>query len=498
MRILLANHHIDQRAGSELYCLELATALTRAGHQVALFTFRPGGISEEFRRRNVAVFSVPDEAAIEAFDPEVLHVHHAPCLYFLGSLRLRAPVVFSSLGVLPALEGAPIIWAGVAHALAVSEEVREALTPTPFGAAVPISLCRNWFDDTGLEKPAPARARPARRIAVVTNHLDPRLKEDLEAVCQARPGVSWTHLGLPHRSTEITPELLRDFDRVVSIGRTPLLAAALQIPCVLYDIHGCDGLLSVEHFDAQARVNFSGRHTRARPSREELGQLLFEEAERLDVAAVADRLWSEHRLSGRARELVALYEQARAAGTSLDDTTRAAYGRTGRAYADAVDPRHPVHVAYLEKQTAEAQELAQARQTHLTSVEHRNASLSSALEVETANTVRLRGELAQAQARSEQQATALEQERARFEQQAAVLEQARARIEQQAAELEQLRSALARMEAHVSWRVFTALRAAKERVVPTGTRRLALYNQVRQRIHVAVTGESPDGSNASG
>ncbi|MCY1020837.1 glycosyltransferase family 4 protein [Pyxidicoccus sp. MSG2] len=526
MRILLANHHLDQRAGSELYCLELATALTRAGHQVALFTFRPGAISEEFRRRDVRVFSVTDDAAIEAFDPEVLHVHHAPCLYFLGALRLRAPVVFSSLGVLPALEGAPIVWAGVAHALAVSEEVREALTPTPFGAAVPVSLCRNWFDDTGLEKPAAARARPARRIAVVTNHLDPRLKEDLDAVCRARPEVSWTHLGLPHHSTEITPELLRDFDRVVSIGRTPLLAAALQIPCLLYDVHGCDGLLSVEHFDAQARVNFSGRHTRARPSREELGHLLFEEAERLDVAAVADRLWSEHRLSGRAQELVSLYEQARAGGTSLGDTTRAAYGRTGRAYADAVDPRHPAHVAYLEQQAAAAQELAQARQAHITGVEQRaaaaeelaqarlahisgveqraaaaqelaqarqahitgveqrNASLSSALEAETATAVRLRGELAQAQARIEQQATALDQ--------------ARARIEQQGAELEQLRSALARMEAHVSWRIFTALRTAKERVVPPGTRRLALYNQVRQRLHVAVTGEAPNPSDSSG
>ncbi|WP_163995258.1 glycosyltransferase family 4 protein [Pyxidicoccus caerfyrddinensis] len=498
MRILLANHQLDQRQGSELYCLELATALTQAGHQVALFTFRPGAIAEAVRRRGVTVFTAAEASALEAFDPEVLHVHHAPCLYFLGALRLRAPVVYSTLGVLPDLEGAPIVWAGVAHGLAVSEEVREALTPTPYGAAVPISLCRNWFDDTGLEKPAPARARPARRIAVVSNHLETRLAEDLDAVCSARPGVSWTHLGLPHHSTEITPELLRDFDRVVSIGRTPLLAAALQVPSLLYDLHGCDGLLSVEHFDAQARVNFSGRHTRARPSREELGHLLFEEAERLDVAALADRVWRDHRLSRRAEELVALYEQAQAGATAMGDTTRVAYGRTGRAYAEAVDPRHTARLVQLEKQLTEAQQLADARQVHLTAVEQRNAALGSALEAEAANAVQLRGEQEQARARIEQQATELEQARARIEQQATELEQARARIEQQATELEQLRSSLAWMETHVSWRLFTALRTAKERVAPPGTRRLALYKRVRQRIHVAITGESPDGRLSSG
>jgi len=205
MRILLANHHLDQRAGSELYCMELATELRQAGHEVALFTFRPGALSQELTRRGLPVFSASEVPAIEAFAPEVLHVHHAPCLYFLGALRLKAPVVFSSLGVVPALEGAPIVWAGVAHGLAVSEEVHEALAATPFGAAVPLSVCRNWFDDRGLEKPAPAPARAARRIAVVTNHLDPTLKEDLDALCAERPDVTWTHLGLPEHSTELTP-----------------------------------------------------------------------------------------------------------------------------------------------------------------------------------------------------------------------------------------------------------------------------------------------------
>ncbi|MFP2929896.1 hypothetical protein ACLESO_32820 [Pyxidicoccus sp. 3LG] len=380
MRILLTNHHLDQRAGSELYCLELSTALTQAGHQVAIFTFRPGSIAQEFVRRGVPVFSAVDAEAIEAFDPEVLHVQHAPCLYYLGSLRLRAAVLFSSLGVVPPLEAAPIVWAGVARGLAVSEEVRSALAATPFGAAVPLSTCLNWFDDRGLERPAPARAGPARRIAVVTNHLDARLKEDLDALCATHPGLEWTHLGLPLRSTDITAEVLRGYDRVVSIGRTPLLAAALQIPCLLYDIHGCDGLLSAEHFSSQVRVNLSGRMTRARPSREELAHLLLDEAERLDVAALADRVWREHRLSGRAADLVALYEEARAGAERLGEAARAAYGTLGRVYADAVDPRLHAYLAYLERELGQERERGRAREEQLTRAEAHLRELEAELE----------------------------------------------------------------------------------------------------------------------
>ncbi|MGZ3461095.1 MAG: glycosyltransferase [Archangium sp.] len=336
MRLLFTNHHMVNRSGSELYCLELCSALKQAGHEVALFTFQPGPISEELSRRGVTVFSVGDDARIEAFDPDILHVHHAPCLYYLGALRLRAAVVVSSLGTIPALEAAPLVWEGVALGLAVSEEVREALGSSPFGAAVPLTLFRNWFDDTGLTPPAPAKPGEIRRIALITNHADETLVRDLDAIRASHPGLEWAHFGLPFNSVEIRPELLRGFDLIITIGRTALLAAALQKPCLLYDVHGCDGLLTAERLEAVASRNFSGRLTRSRPSREELERLLLDEARRVDVAALAERVWREYSLSRRVEELLALYTRLQASGVTLGERSRNAYGREGQVYAESV------------------------------------------------------------------------------------------------------------------------------------------------------------------
>lgn len=402
MRVLFTNHYLDCRAGSELCCLELCTALRRAGHEVAVFTFQRGGVAEELVRRGVPVFSVGDEALIERFDPEVLHVHHAPCLYYLGALRLRARVVFSSLGVLPALEAAPLVWAGVAHGLVVSEEVREVLRASPFGGAVPLSVFRNWFDDTGWTREAPTRPAEVRRIAVVTNHLDARLAGDLDALCAAHPGLEWTHFGLPYRSVELTPELLRGFDRVITIGRTALLAAALQKPCLLYDVHGCDGLLTAERLDAVATHNFSGRLSRARPSREDLERLLLDEAPRVDVAALAERVWREYALSRRVEELLALYTRLLGSDVRLGERTRSAYGREGRLYADLFlawqDASSHLQGTRerLEAREADvallkaAHEAERARGTQL---QEQLGTLSTALDEKVVEAARLRSEL---------------------------------------------------------------------------------------------------------
>ncbi|QRK06463.1 hypothetical protein JQX13_41245 [Archangium violaceum] len=450
MRILFTNHHLDVRAGSELYCLELCSALKRAEHQVAIFTFQRGRISEEFVRRGVTVFSVGEGALIEAFDPEILHVHHSPCLYYLGALRLRARAIFSSLGVLPTLEAAPIVWEGVAQGLGVSEEVVDGLRATRFGAAVRLAVFRNWFDDDGLVPAAPGHPGEARRIAVVTNHLDETLASSLDALCVARPGLEWTHFGLPHNSVEITAELLRDFDRVITIGRTALLAAALQKPCLLYDVHGCDGLLTVERLDALATRNFSGRLTRSRPSREELERLLLDEARRVDVAALAERIWREYSLRRRVEELESFYARLPETGVMLGEQTRLAYGREGQVYADAFLARLYAH-GLAETRARELGE-AQARQREL---EAELAALKSGLEAERAHTERL-------------------QEQVR---------QLSATLTSKDAELSHLYSTLGEIDSSLAWEVVRRFRSMKDRLIAVpGSPRRRLYDRLLQRL----------------
>lgn len=336
MRILIANHHLDQRAGSELYCLELATALHRLGVEVALFTFVSGEVAQQAARLGIPVYTPTEALEVERFQPTVLHVQHAPCLFYLATLRIRPATLFSSLGWLPSLEAAPPVYAGISMALAVSEEVQARLADTPMGQVLPIRVVRNWFNDLGLT-PGPVRPpRPAERIAVVTNHLDETLRADLDALTSEQPGFAWQHLGTPTCSVDITPSLLLEFDRVITIGRTALLAGALGIPCLLYDMHGSDGLLRVEALDSLAANNFSGRTHRLRHGRAELHRLLFEDAEALDTGALSRAIWENYALSSRARELLALYEAVLKGPVRFDDEARRLYGAVGVAHAELV------------------------------------------------------------------------------------------------------------------------------------------------------------------
>ncbi|MBX5484094.1 MAG: hypothetical protein IRZ16_19895 [Myxococcaceae bacterium] len=274
---------------------------------------------------------------LEAFDPEILHVHHAPCLYFLGGLELRAAVVYSSLGWVPALEAPPLIWPGVGRVLAVSEEVRDANADSAFGKAFDVRIFRNWFDDEGMERRAPVtRPGALRRWAVVSNHLSPTIAQQLQALEEKVPGFSWVHLGAPHNSVPITPEILGSFDGVITIGRTALLAGALGKPCLLYDVHGSDGLLTLERVPELATRNFSGRLSRRWPDLEQLMSLLFEEAAAVDLEAVQDLMWRDYSLSRRRADLEALYADLQKEGIRLDAASRRSYGRAGVAHSDAL------------------------------------------------------------------------------------------------------------------------------------------------------------------
>ncbi|ATB42701.1 hypothetical protein CYFUS_008180 [Cystobacter fuscus] len=443
MKLILTNHHLDDRGGSELYCSELAPALRRVGHEVAVFTLRPGHISDELARRGVPIFTTGDDARIEAFDPDLLHVHHAPCLYYLGALRLRAKVLFSSLGVIPALEAAPLVWEGVAQGLAVSEEVLDALRSSRFGSEVPLTIFRNWFDDTGLVPEVPGRPGEARRIAVVSNHLDQTLARDLEAIRAAHPGLEWTHFGYPNNSVEMSPELLRGFDRVITIGRTALLAAALQKPCLLYDVHGCDGLMTPERLDALASRNFSGRLTRSRPSRRELEHLLLDEARQVDVAALAERIWREYALSRRVEELLALYTRLLEGKTSLGEQTRSAYGREGQVYTEA----------WVGRLHAEAREKALQRESEAKASEV--TTLRECLQAERTLSARLRTEV-------EQLASALSVKEA---------------------ECAHLGSELAMIRSSLAWKVVSQVRGIKDQFIAQPNSRVRLiYDHMRHRL----------------
>ena len=101
MKILLANKFLYRRAGAEVYVLDLARALERAGHQVAFFAMkdsrniqtpwskyfvdeihydRSDGLLEDVRKVGHMIWSVEAakkfRALLADFKPDVVHLHN--------------------------------------------------------------------------------------------------------------------------------------------------------------------------------------------------------------------------------------------------------------------------------------------------------------------------------------------------------------------------------------------------------------------------------------
>lgn len=339
-RILLSNFHLQDRGGSELYTLELSSALMEAGHEVAVFCFIPGVISEKIKSRGIRVFVNTDRDFIEAFNPDIVHIHHLPCVYFLGSLDLNAAFIYSMLGPTNALELPPSNTLGISKFLVVSEEVRTKREKS-IDNSIPMITFQNWFDDRNFPQQnswtkinQPPRTHLVKKIAVVTNHLDPELKTYLLRLCNEDPSVTWQHFGLPDNVIEMTPEALMPFDAVITIGRTVLLAAALEKPVFIHDIHGADGWLTEKNFDAIAYNNFSGRTYAQKHSFEEWKKQLLESVNNVDVLTIANRVITDFSLSKRVQQLEALYNTLERNSLSTVITRKKSYVNEAKVFAD--------------------------------------------------------------------------------------------------------------------------------------------------------------------
>lgn len=306
MKILLGTHHLELRAGSELFTAELAHSIQARGHEVAVFTFFKGKIAELIEANDIPVFSPDNATALVRFTPDIVQTCHLPCAHFLRSVVPDAIRVHAMLGVIPSLEAPPLDGGAFSLGLAVSEEVVDRIKRTPFGRDVDTAIFRNWFDDEAVTSAATLKSPGRLRVAVISNHIAPQLVDALAAL-EAAGGVRADYFGVQRTSVVVDGRLLAKYDLVVSIGRTSLLAAACGVPCIMADIHGSDGLLTADNLDHVRTVNFSGR-LKKHPITKTHMQEEIDKSRSYDREELRNRIAAEYSLASRTDWLLARFK----------------------------------------------------------------------------------------------------------------------------------------------------------------------------------------------
>jgi Glycosyltransferase Family 4 len=253
LRILLTNHTLGDRGGSDLYVRDVATALLARGHRPLVYSPVLGTVADDLRIATVPVVDDLDEVA-EA--PDVIHGQHhletmTALLHFPG-----VPAVFCCHGWLP-WEETPPLFPRVRRYVAVDEVCRDRLTCQHGIPAGQTSVLLNFVDLDRFQPRAPLPARPARAL-LFCNEDGPHVAV-VRAAC-ARAGIALDVVGRAFGNASPAPEsLLGQYDLVFARARSALEAAAVGSAVILISALGLGPMVTAGELDRLRRQNLGIR-----------------------------------------------------------------------------------------------------------------------------------------------------------------------------------------------------------------------------------------------
>ena len=280
LRVLITNHFLRGRTGSELYVCELATSLLRLGHTPIVYSPQLGPTARELRNATVPVVDNLDALSSA---PDVIHgQHHVETMTAL--LRFpNTPAVFFCHGWLP-WEETPPKHPRILRFVAVDETCRDRLVCE---SAVPeerVSVIFNSVDVEQFLPRAPLPPRPTRALVFSNGASESTHVGAVREACR-RTQLALDVVGADSGNVAAQPErILGQYDIVFAKARCALEALAVGNAVVLCDTVGVGPMVTTGEMERLRRLNFGIRTLQERVD----ADVLEREIERYDADDAAE------------------------------------------------------------------------------------------------------------------------------------------------------------------------------------------------------------------
>lgn len=338
MRVLLTNHDLATRGGTQLYVRDLATELLRRGHTPIIYSLTHGDVARELRSRTIPVVGDLDGVP----PPDLIHGQE-----HLGTMTAllrypRVPAVFfchSFFG----WGSAPPRFPRIVRYVAVDEACRDRLV---LEHGIPAERARTILNYVDLERfraRGPLPAAPRRAVLFSNYVMKPSQAEVLRGVC-AEAGLSLDVIGEAGARAAASPEdLLGGYDLVFAKGRSALEALAVGAAVVVCGVERMGPLVTAAEFERLRGLNFGVRTLQEPLSAEALRR----ELRRYDASDAAEVSRRTRLTAGAAAafdETIELYEEviAEHAATPCDADEEA---RAAAAYLRRLQVELDTHTA---------------------------------------------------------------------------------------------------------------------------------------------------------
>ncbi len=252
--------------GSTVAVLEIADYLQHCGASVEVFAGSLGlPMSEEFSKRGIAV-CVDEDKRYQLTDFDYIWINSQVFPLALVDQLRTVPqdkwpyFVFNHMSALDfAADEHPYLYMFEEKlsslSVFVSEESRKALARYYEQKIEPTALFPNASSDafSGCGRPS----KSLTRVAVITNHIPCEVIDAIGLLRQS--GLQVDHIGAGGEVKLVSPEVLSEYDSVISIGKTVQYCLMAGVPVYLYDHFGGFGYLDSHICDLAASRNYSGR-----------------------------------------------------------------------------------------------------------------------------------------------------------------------------------------------------------------------------------------------
>jgi hypothetical protein len=327
LRILITNHFLRGRTGSELYVCELATNLLRRGHRPIVYSPQLGHTARELRATTVPV--VDDLDAIGSA-PDLIHgQHHVETMSAL--LRFpNTPAVFFCHGWLP-WEETPPKHPRILRYVAVDDTCLDRLVSENGISEERVSVILNSVDLEQFLPRTPLPAQPARALVFSNGAKETTHLGAVREACRRR-GLTVDVIGSDAGNVATRPQdILGQYDIVFAKARCALEAMAVGSAVVLCDIKGVGPMVTASELDRLRGLNFGIRTLREKIDADVLEKEIAR-YDPADAATVSQRIRNSAGREAAIDQIFALYEEVLSAFAGGARRDRDAEARAEAAY----------------------------------------------------------------------------------------------------------------------------------------------------------------------
>lgn len=255
MKVLLTNHDLSRRGGSQLYVCDVAIRLLELGHTPIVYSPVLGQVAKQLRAATVPVVSDLNEIAAH---PDIIHGQQ---LFETMAALLRftdTPAVYFSHDWYTGAKGIPR-FPRLLRYVAVDLTCRDRLI---YENGIPenrITLALNFAD---MKRFRPRSALPARpqRALLLSNYAEADGHVGIVREACAAMNVSLDVIGERMGNSSSAPEeILSAYDVVFAKGRAAIEALAVGCAVHLLGVRHLGPLVTTKNFERLRPLNFGSR-----------------------------------------------------------------------------------------------------------------------------------------------------------------------------------------------------------------------------------------------